>query len=322
MTKENIADIESFLKDSIDTLKSLEGQSGVPLAKGPRKIFVIGFCISALSILKISKNHLNRSVLPFEYVITYTFSQDHIELYVSKLRDRFGWNNNPTALQLKYGIRALLLKNKVPSPSTANCLNVSDQDTTEMAKVDPRLSNILLSATIWRSDVFFFISGYIVKKLIDCIDCPDCISALHGNPESSEFFANHISLLFCKKYGNLIVPSNSVYEVVDCVDKEVRKAFCKWAHLAKETNGKIMLHVMAKTRNSTFQSLNEHSKENHILDNELRDDHITYIIKMIVKNYLLLFYHQCGKVFADRILRKYASSIRQQLTKLILLQNE
>jgi len=101
VTKENIADIESFLKDSIDTLKSLEGQSGVPLAKGPRKIFVIGFCISALSILKISKNHLNRSVLPFEYVITYTFSQDHIELYVSKLRDRFGWNNNPTALQLK-----------------------------------------------------------------------------------------------------------------------------------------------------------------------------------------------------------------------------
>ena len=178
ITKENIADIESFLNDGIDMLKSLKDQSGVSLAKGPRKMFVIGFCISALSILSISKTLLNRSVLPYEYVLTYRFSQDQIEMYFSKLRSRFGWNNNPTALQLKYGIRALLLRNKVESPSTANCVNVSDQDTTEMAKVDPRLSNFLLSTTIWRPDVLFYISGYIVKKLIDCIECPDCICAL------------------------------------------------------------------------------------------------------------------------------------------------
>ena len=37
ITKENIADIESFLINGIDTLKSLKDQSGVPLAKGPRK---------------------------------------------------------------------------------------------------------------------------------------------------------------------------------------------------------------------------------------------------------------------------------------------
>ena len=322
ITKENIADIESFLINGIDTLKSLKDQSGVPLAKGPRKMFVIGFCISAFSILNISKNLLNRSVLSYEYVLTYRFSQDQIEMYFSKLRSRFGWNNNPTALQLKYGIRALLLKNKVESPSTANCVNISDQDTTEMAKVDPRLSNLLLSTTIWRPDVLFYISGYIVKKLIDCIDCPDCISALHSNPEGPEFFPNHLSLLFCKKYGNLIVPSYSVYKVVDCVDKEARKALYKWAHLSKETNAKILLQVLAKTRNSTFQSLNEHSKETHILDHELRDDHITSIIKMILKNYLILFYHQFGKIFTERVLRKNASSKRQKLTKLILFQNE
>ena len=85
-------------------LKSLKDQSGVSLAKGPRKMFVIGFCISALSILSISKNRLNRSVPPYEYVLTYRFSQDPIEMYFSKLRSRFGLNNNPTTLQLKYGI--------------------------------------------------------------------------------------------------------------------------------------------------------------------------------------------------------------------------
>ena len=76
---------------------------------------------------------------------------------------------------------------------------------------------------------------------------------------------------------------------------------------------------MAKTRNATFQSLNEHSKEIHILDSELRGDHFTCIIKMIVENSLLLFCHQFGKIFTERILRKNAPFKRQNLTKLIFI---
>ena len=228
-------------------------------------------------------------------------------MYFSKLRSRFGWNNNPIAFQLKYGKRALLLK-KVEPPSTANCVNVSDQDSTEMAKVDPRIPRLLLSTTIWRADVLFYISGYIVRKLIDCIDCLDCISSLYSNPEITEKFPNRLSLLKCKRYGNLVVPSSTVYKVVDCVDKEARKALCKWAHLSKETNAKLLMQVLTKTRNSRFQSLNQHNKETHILDSELRDDHVTYIIKIILKNYLVLFYHQFGKIFTERTLRKNFSS--------------
>ena len=237
ITLENIFDIEAYLINGIETLKSLKDTAGVPLVKGPRKIFVIGFCISSLSIIQISKDLLNRSTSPYEYVLTYTFSQDQIEMYFAKIRSRFGWNNNPTALQLRYAIRALLLKNKVESPSTANCVNVSDNDVNEMAKVDPRVSNLLLSTTIWRSDVLHYISGYIVKKIIECIDCPDCVPALQSNSESSDFryYQNHLSLLSCKKYGNLIVPSFSVYKVVDSVDKKARRALCKWAYLSKET---------------------------------------------------------------------------------------
>ena len=288
---ENILDVEAYLMNGMETLKSLKDVSGVPLIKGPRKMFVIGFCISSMSILKISKSLLERPVSPYEYVLTYRFSQDQIEMYFAKIRSRFGWNNNPTALQLKYAIRALLLKNKVESPSTANCVNVSDKDVSEMAKVDPRVSNLLLSTTIWRSDVLHYISGYIVKKLIEDIDCPDCVSALQSNSELSDFrnYQSHPSLLSCKKYGNLIVPSYSVYKVVDSVDKKARRALCKWAYLSKEANAKILSQVLTETRNSTFQSLSQHSRESHILDGELRDDHISKIIKLIVKNYLILF---------------------------------
>ena len=86
-----------------------------------------------------------------------------------------------------------------------------------------------------------------------------------------------------------------MYKVVDSVDKKARRALCKWAYLSKEANAKILSQVLTETRNSTFQSLSQHSKESHILVGELRDDYISKIIKLIVKNYLILFYHQLGK---------------------------
>jgi len=41
---------------------------------------------------------------------SYKFSQDHIETLFGTIRRRFGWNNNPTALQFLYAYRAILSK--------------------------------------------------------------------------------------------------------------------------------------------------------------------------------------------------------------------
>ena len=84
----------------------------------------------------------------------------------------------------------------------------------------------------------------------------------------------------------------------------------------------MLSDVLSATRSNTFQLLSEHSKESHILDQNLRDDHITIIIKGIVKQYLVLFYHQFGKVFTERILKNNKASKRRKLTNLILFQNE
>ena len=35
------------------------------------------------------------------------------------------------------------------------------------------------------------------KKLIDCLDCPVCISTLYSNPEITQNFPNLLSLLNC-----------------------------------------------------------------------------------------------------------------------------
>ena len=159
--------------------------------------------------------------------------------------------------------------------------------------------------------------------MLEFIDCPDCAAALHVSSETAQSFHNgHLSLLSCKKYGELLIPSSSVYKVVNCVDRKARLALCKWASLSKETNAQILSDVLSAMKNDAFQSISEHSKECHILDQSLRDDHITIIIKEIVKQYLIIFYHQFGRVFTERILKNNKASKRRKLTKLILFQNE
>ena len=54
ITKEIICDIECFLSNASHTLGSLKDGNKVPIVKGPRKMFVIGFCISALSLVNSS----------------------------------------------------------------------------------------------------------------------------------------------------------------------------------------------------------------------------------------------------------------------------
>jgi len=181
--------------------------------------------------MEISKALLERRETPFEYILTYRFSQDQIEMFFSKIRSRFGWNNNPTVLQFKYALRQLLLKNKFDSPSTANCVDIANtNNSSEEYKVDSRISEMLLSKNVWRSGVLHYISDYIFKKMLESVECPECVVALYHNSNSSgdHGYQSHLSLLSCKRYGNLLVPSWSVYKMFEYVDKVSRTELCIW----------------------------------------------------------------------------------------------
>ena len=141
--------------DEIETLRYFKDTAGIPIITGPRKIFVLGLTISALSIMEISKALLERRETPFEYILTYHFSQDQFEMYFSNIRSRFGWNNNPTVLELKYAFRQLLLTNRIDSPSQQIVLMLQIPITVvKKTKLDRRISEILLSKNVWRSDIF------------------------------------------------------------------------------------------------------------------------------------------------------------------------
>ena len=85
-------------------------------------------------------------------------------MYFLKIRNCFSWNNNPTMSQFKYALIQLVLR-KLKSPSTANCVDVTNvNNTSEASKVDLQISEMLLSKTVWMSAVLYYISSYIIKN--------------------------------------------------------------------------------------------------------------------------------------------------------------
>jgi hypothetical protein len=146
---------------------------------------------------------------PFKYLLTYKFSQDHIELLFSCIRSKGGWNNNPNCLQIKYALRQLLMRNAVTASKNANCIDFEDNKTTtiipilhkiknrspltEMSTQDQNADmpdalnsqetadeNFMYeqlqqnSHSDFISNILFYIGGFIVSKLVKKLTCQAC----------------------------------------------------------------------------------------------------------------------------------------------------
>jgi hypothetical protein len=152
---------------------------------------------------------------PFKYLLTYKFSQDHIELLFSCIRSKGGWNNNPNCLQIKYALRQLLMRNSVTASKNANCIDFEENKTTiiipilhkikhrspliEMFTQDQNADtpdalnsqetaeeNFMYeqlhqnSHSDFISNILFYIGGYIVSTLEKKLTCQACKECLVG----------------------------------------------------------------------------------------------------------------------------------------------
>ena len=331
ITLENIDDLEGYLNFVTDYLKKLEDKDGVKLVHGPRKTFILGFATSSKSIMAIARKLLERNDNKYDYVLTYRFSQDQVEMFFSKIRSRLGWNNNPTALQFKWALRTLLQKNQITAPTTGNCKIVSEDKPEKDLEPDNRIVRLLDSSSVWRDDVLGYIGGYIVKQLIPSTKCVECVDALvaedrNTEPDHSSYTRtspNSCNNLIClKSYGNLIFPSRSVVKIVQVTDKILRERLHQWYLLKKQSLQAVKQQILQETKPFTFTSLEQHSRECHVLDENLRDDHITQLIHAISDLYTKIFVHRFGKVYSEKVVRGEKPSKRQKLNKLILFGND
>jgi hypothetical protein len=333
ITLQNLDELRHNLLDTISYLTELKDSNGVKLIDGPRKTFILGFAVSSKSIMALAKELLTRTHNKFDYVLTYRFSQDQLEMFFSKIRSRLGWNTNPNALQFKWALRALLQKNQVMAAETGNCSVIEESKFAEEADdVDTRVAGLLNNSTMWHEDVLAYIGGYIAKKITGCIKCAECAIALATDDDDDQCplpddhayskSSSKSSLISFKTFGKLTNPSSSVVTVVEEADRLLRLMVLKWSHLEDKAIPTLQRDVLQKVRSTAFPSLQQHSRETHPLDQNLQDDHITNLIKKITYLYSKIFLYQFGKVYTDRVVKKGAPSKRQKLNKLILFGND
>ena len=201
---------------------------------------------------------------PFDYLLTYKFSQDHLALLFSCLRSKGGWNNNPNSMQLKYTLRQMLFRNAVEASKNSNCIDFSESFSSGIIPIFHKrkhrsplveekpesdsgftLTEQLLVEQLeerghseFMENILFYISGFIVTKLMALIACTACKKCLISSPlpssidhdycgakttQHSDTPAASAFTLFINR-GGLTIPSQSVFAVVKYAE-HIFKAF-------------------------------------------------------------------------------------------------
>lgn len=94
------------------------------ILKSNSKTRFLGFIIALTNFKLIYETYCINSENTndkLEYILTFKFSQDHLELLFSIIRSRGGWNNNPTATQFASAYKRLIIHNELKASSNANC---------------------------------------------------------------------------------------------------------------------------------------------------------------------------------------------------------
>ena len=117
----NLSHWKFLLTSFKDYITSLNSADGMSLLQHRRKTAFVGFVLNINSVLRLASDLLERTVNPFIYFSIYKLSQDHLDLFLSKIRLRGGFNNNPSVTQFKAAFRSLILKNCVAPSLNANC---------------------------------------------------------------------------------------------------------------------------------------------------------------------------------------------------------
>jgi len=338
-----------FIKDKIipfiHNLYSLKFQDKF-LFKSNKKTFIIGFAVAVKSIIEISEMIFTQN-LNFKYILTYRFSQDHIELLFGRIRQRYGANNNPNVIQFKTALKQILLKNSVTCSSHGNCntfddnatlsifsfkcnkknqnINISNDNFSESEEIEiVNRSTLLNNANSDYEDdskknIIYYITGYALKKIIPLLDCNSCIQSLLKvfSEHSYHHHAEYSKFVDFKNNGGLVSPSECAFKIIYQAE----------TFLLLLTNNLQSLNIKNIDLKIINLCNNKFAFDNNIFNTLQCDNvplldrpHKMVLISLLVKKYLSIRLHSFGKMFSTEILNPVSK--RQKLTKQIIFMNQ
>lgn len=304
-------------------------------------MFAVGFITSIISISAITCDLLSKAQNPFKYVLTYKFSQDHIELFFNSIRACGGYNNNPNVCQFKWSLRKLLLagnisarnsnvaNNNVEIPSIlefrsqkrALCepATLSDDEQMILSMQVEFLNSTNLS--YYQNNIMYYIGGYLVKSLLSKLSCDACIEMLLSiptfhNSDSTLSSRDPDSFTSFVSRGGLKMCSSPVFKIICAAEKSFK--------LLSNCNELSTKNINIKIRFMAIEYLStERVKFNHPIENEIaiEDLHETQVTNMILNMYITLRLKTYGSKLTLLKTHKNVASVRQKLAKLILFKN-
>ncbi|KAF4527952.1 hypothetical protein B566_EDAN014125 [Ephemera danica] len=129
LQQHNEADWRPFFQNAMDYiygLKIMKNEQLIPLYKSPCRTGFIGLYTGLFSVRDMYDRLCSGEDPKLKYLLTYKFSQDHLELFFGAIRARGGWNNNPTCQGFTSAFKRLLIRNEIRSGRG----NITAQDAT------------------------------------------------------------------------------------------------------------------------------------------------------------------------------------------------
>lgn len=195
--------IYAKLDECFKFIVGLRNTSGQLLIQSRKKTGFIGLLMSINSLKFLFEDLvLQKDIV--KYIPTYKLSQDHIELFFGCVCIRsHGGHNNPTARQFKAAYKKMLIHSEIRATETGNCvpleivniLHITSNpiDTINMTcptnrfnneeeeEEDSLFSSLYVLPISQLSEfsirVIVYISGFIMKRLGNKINCEQCKDA-------------------------------------------------------------------------------------------------------------------------------------------------
>ncbi len=323
----NLAEKEKELKGLETFVRSLKFASGNLVSAGNRKTVVIGFTATIRSTIALAWDVLT-SENSLSHICTRLTQQDPLEHFFSMIRLRGGLNNNPTAVQVKYIMRKLLvIKSGGVTPSlSSNCsipahivegsdgqtetdLDLEMEIDIEIFDSDQDLNSSLIDDS-FRNQCLAFIAGYVVLKIERHFDCNLCRNALYNNPDDP-LDQDAAKIANLKRNRVSCLPSNSVYNIVrEC--ESVFQSMLSQGLKSQECN------IIAVLTNQVLKTINVNEMFPNCL-NHFEKCNVNYLVKSVVFRFLKVRCLSFLKMFNQNLSDE--TSKRNQLTKLILYKN-
>jgi hypothetical protein len=244
MTLDTFPKIQELFATAKEYIISLQKLDGTAICDSTLKTGFCGFLIAIKSFQDMFEMYVITGKL--NYLLSFKFSQDHLETFFSAVRASLGFNDNPTVRQFSRIMKKLLVHNEIRGGRGQNCqddgtpsvlmvnstsslkrktIDPSPEFNTDVSALIPGFDHDYISSGLHQSKfkeaVLYYVSGFVVRKVIQKLNCDECANALTASDEESQ----NEALLKRKRFGNLVRASQDAFFVCKITESLISKTF-------------------------------------------------------------------------------------------------